>query len=97
MPVGRVVFLKAGPHTGHMAVILKSLTTTRQSLTAPPPAFHVKLSHTDTSPSRFLPFQTFRSSGIVKKYLEKADTVSKWESSAWAKKRAAAATNTYRL
>jgi len=27
----------------------------------------------------------------VKKYLEKADTISKWESSAWAKKRAAAA------
>jgi len=30
-------------------------------------------------------------SGTVKKYLEKADIVSKWESSAWAKKRAAAA------
>ncbi len=30
-------------------------------------------------------------SGTVKKYLEKADTISKWESSAWAKKRAAAA------
>jgi large subunit ribosomal protein L14e len=29
-------------------------------------------------------------SGIVKKYVEKADIVTKWESTAWAKKRAAA-------
>lgn len=30
-------------------------------------------------------------SGTVKKYVEKADVVSKWDSSAWAKKRAASA------
>jgi large subunit ribosomal protein L14e len=30
------------------------------------------------------------SSGIVKKYVEKADIVAKWQSTAWAKKRAAA-------
>ena len=30
-------------------------------------------------------------SGTVKKYVDKADVVSKWESSAWAKKRAAVA------
>ncbi|KAH8980424.1 60S ribosomal protein L14 [Lactarius akahatsu] len=44
-------------------------------------------------PRQALPYRhlTLRLLPTLKKYLDKADTVYKWESSAWAKKRAAAA------
>ncbi|KAH9174678.1 60S ribosomal protein L14 [Lactarius sanguifluus] len=92
--VGRVVLLKAGPHTGHIAVISEIIDHNRAIVDGPTtgvprqafPYRHLTLTSL-TVPS--LPRNA--GSGTVKKYLEKADTVSKWESSAWAKKRAAAA------
>ncbi|KAI9434791.1 60S ribosomal protein L14 [Lactarius indigo] len=92
--VGRVVLLKTGPHTGQIAVISEIIDHNRAIIDGPTtgvprqsfPYRHLTLTSL-TVPN--LPRNA--GSGTVKKYLEKADTVSKWESSAWAKKRAAAA------
>ncbi|KAH9057974.1 60S ribosomal protein L14 [Lactarius deliciosus] len=92
--VGRVVLLKAGPHAGRIAVISEIIDHNRAIVDGPTtgvprqafPYRHLTLTSL-TVPK--LPRNA--GSGTVKKHLEKADTVSKWESSAWAKKRAAAA------
>ncbi|KAI9442862.1 60S ribosomal protein L14 [Lactarius psammicola] len=92
--VGRVVLLKSGPHAGHIAVISEIIDHNRAIIDGPTtgvprqsfPYRHLSLTSL-TVPN--LPRNA--GSGTVKKYLKKADTVSKWESSAWAKKRAAAA------
>ncbi|KAF8262348.1 60S ribosomal protein L14 [Lactarius quietus] len=91
--VGRVVLLKSGPQAGRIAVIVEIIDHNRAIIDGPTtgvprqsfPYRHLTLTSL-TVPS--LPRSA--GTGTVKKYVEKADVVSKWDSSAWAKKRAAA-------
>ncbi|KAH9056539.1 60S ribosomal protein L14 [Lactarius vividus] len=92
--VGRVVLLKAGPHAGRIAVISEIIDHNRAIVDGPTtgvPRQSFPYRHLTLTSLTVPKLPRNAGSGTVKKYLEKADTVSKWESSAWAKKRAAAA------
>ena len=89
--VGRVVLINSGPYAGKIAVIAEIIDHKRAIIDGPTtgvprqsfPYRHLTLT-TLTVPK--LP-RAARSSVVAAK-LEKAGTVAKWESSAWAQKRA---------
>ncbi|KAI0260319.1 60S ribosomal protein L14 [Gloeopeniophorella convolvens] len=90
--VGRVVLLKSGPQTGHIAVIVEIIDHNRAIIDGPTtgvPRQAFPYRHLALTPLVVAKLPRAAGSGIVKKFLEKAGTVEKWESTAWAKKRAA--------
>ncbi|TFY66793.1 hypothetical protein EVG20_g4299 [Dentipellis fragilis] len=90
--VGRVVLLKAGPRAGHVAVITEIIDHNRGVIDGPltgVPRQSFPFRHLTLTPLTVKALPRGARSGIVKKYLEKEGTLQKWESSSWAKRRAA--------
>jgi len=91
--VGRVVLLKSGPHGGHIAVIVEIIDHNRAIIDGPTtgvPRQAFPYRHLTLTPLTVPKLPRNAGSGTVKKYVEKTGVVDKWESTAWAKKRAAA-------
>ncbi|KAI0055485.1 60S ribosomal protein L14 [Artomyces pyxidatus] len=90
--VGRVVLLKAGPHSGHIAVIAEIIDHNRAIVDGPTtgvPRQSFPYRHLTLTPLKVKALPRNAGSGTVKKYVEKEEIVAKWDSSSWAKKRAA--------
>ncbi|KAI0302869.1 60S ribosomal protein L14 [Multifurca ochricompacta] len=91
--VGRVVLLKAGPHAGHIAVIAEIIDHNRAIIDGPTtgvPRQAFPYRHLTLTPLAVPKLPRSAGSGVVKKYVEKSGIVAKWESTSWAKTRAAA-------
>ncbi|KAN0136187.1 60S ribosomal protein [Lactarius tabidus] len=92
--VGRVVLLKGGPHAGRIAVIVEIIDHNRAIIDGPTtgvPRQSFPYRHLTLTSLNVPELPRAAGTGTVKKYVEKADLVTKWESSSWAKKRAATA------
>ncbi|KAK1226925.1 hypothetical protein PQX77_010096 [Marasmius sp. AFHP31] len=92
--VGRVVLLKAGPYAGKVAVIAEIIDHNRAIIDNPihnVPRQPFPYKHLVLTPITVSTLPRGASTGIIRKYLEKEATLTKWESSAWAQKRAAIA------
>ncbi|KAI0052025.1 60S ribosomal protein L14 [Auriscalpium vulgare] len=90
--VGRVVLLKAGPQAGHIAVIAEVIDHNRAIIDGPTtgvPRQSFPYRHLTLTPLKVKALPRNAGTGTVKKYVEKEGIVEKWDSSAWAKKRAA--------
>ncbi|KAI9511019.1 ribosomal protein L14-domain-containing protein [Russula earlei] len=91
--VGRVVLLKAGRYAGHIAVIVEIIDHNRAIIDGPTtgvPRQAFPYRHLTLTPLTISKLPRNAGSGTVKKYVDKSGIVTKWESTAWAKKRAAA-------
>ena len=89
---GRVVLLKSGPSEGKIAVIVEIIDHNRAIIDGPTtdvPRQAFPYRHLVLTPLTVKGLPRGAGTGVVKKHLEKADVVSKWEQSSWAKKRAA--------
>ncbi|KAI0341292.1 60S ribosomal protein L14 [Trametopsis cervina] len=90
--VGRVVLLKSGPQTGHIAVIAEIIDHNRAIIDGPTtgvPRQSFPYKHLSLTPLRLTKLPRAAGSGVVKKQIEAEAIVEKWEKSAWAQKRAA--------
>ncbi|KAF9257714.1 hypothetical protein L218DRAFT_878822, partial [Marasmius fiardii PR-910] len=90
--VGRLVLLKAGPSAGKVAVIAEIIDHNRAIIDNPlsnVPRQAYPYKHLVLTPIALTKLPRGASTGIVKKQLEKEATLTRWESSSWAKKRAA--------
>jgi large subunit ribosomal protein L14e len=88
------VLLKAGPHAGRIAVIVEIIDHNRAIIDGPTtgvPRQSFPYRHLTLTSLTVPKLPRSCGTGTVKKYVEKADVVTKWESSSWAKKRAATA------
>ncbi|KAF9239315.1 ribosomal protein L14-domain-containing protein [Melanogaster broomeanus] len=90
--VGRVVLLNSGPSAGKIAVIAEIIDHNRAIIDGPitsVPRQSFPYRHLTLTPLRLTKLPRGAGSGVIRKQLEKEDTVGKWENSSWAKKRAA--------
>ncbi|KAJ3751167.1 ribosomal protein L14-domain-containing protein [Lentinula detonsa] len=90
--VGRVVLLKSGPYTGKIAVIAEIIDHKRAVIDGPTtsvPRQSYPYKHLTLTPLALTKLPRGSRSGAIKKQLEKEDTLTKWNNSEWAKKRAA--------
>ncbi|EGN92561.1 hypothetical protein SERLA73DRAFT_190908 [Serpula lacrymans var. lacrymans S7.3] len=90
--VGRVVLLKSGPYAGKVAVIAEIIDHNRAIIDGPTtgvPRQAFPYRHLTLTPLALKGLPRGAGSGVVKKQLEKEATITKWENSSWAKKRAA--------
>ncbi|KAJ3996456.1 ribosomal protein L14-domain-containing protein [Lentinula boryana] len=90
--VGRVVLLKSGPDAGKIAVIAEIIDHKRAVVDGPTtsvPRQSYPYKHLTLTPLALTKLPRGSRSGAIKKQLEKEDTLTKWNNSEWAKKRAA--------
>ncbi|KAG7096391.1 hypothetical protein E1B28_003834 [Marasmius oreades] len=90
--VGRLVLLKAGPCAGKVAVIAEIIDHNRAIIDNPisdVPRQAYPYKHLVLTPICLTKLPRTASTGVIRKHLEKEATLAKWESSSWAKKRAA--------
>ncbi|KAJ4485397.1 translation protein SH3-like domain-containing protein [Lentinula aciculospora] len=90
--VGRVVLLKSGPYAGKIAVIAEIIDHNRAIIDGPTtsvPRQSYPYKHLTLTPLALTKLPRGSRSGTIKKQLEKEGTVTKWNNSEWAKKRAA--------
>ncbi|KAJ3795650.1 ribosomal protein L14-domain-containing protein [Lentinula aff. detonsa] len=97
--VGRVVLLKSGPYAGKIAVIAEIIDHKRvghhnyyaviDGPTTSVPRQSYPYKHLTLTPLALTKLPRGSRSGAIKKQLEKEDTLTKWNNSEWAKKRAA--------
>ncbi|KAJ3713729.1 ribosomal protein L14-domain-containing protein [Lentinula guzmanii] len=90
--VGRVVLLKSGPYAGKIAVIAEIIDHKRAVIDGPTtsvPRQSYPYKHLTLTPLALTKLPRGSRSGAIKKQLEKEDTLTKWNNSEWAKKRAA--------
>ncbi|KAG1904891.1 ribosomal protein L14-domain-containing protein [Suillus fuscotomentosus] len=90
--VGRVVLLKSGPSAGKIAVIAEIIDHNRAIIDGPTtgvPRQSFPYRHLTLTPIALTKLPRGAGSGVIRKQVEKEGTVAKWESSTWAKKRAA--------
>ncbi|KAH9970073.1 60S ribosomal protein L14 [Russula compacta] len=91
--VGRIVLLKTGRHAGHIAVIAEIIDHNRAIIDGPTtgvPRQAFPYRHLTLTPLTVPKLPRNAGTGTVKKYVEEAGVVAKWESTSWAKKRFAA-------
>jgi large subunit ribosomal protein L14e len=90
--VGRVVLLKSGPHSGRIAVIAEIIDHNRAIIDGPStgvPRQPFPYRHMTLTPIALTKLPRGAGTGVIKKQLDKEATVTRWERSAWAVKRAA--------
>ncbi|KAG2071672.1 hypothetical protein BDR04DRAFT_1097937 [Suillus decipiens] len=90
--VGRVVLHKSGPSAGKIAVIAEIIDHNRAIIDGPTtgvPRQSFPYRHLTLTPISLTKLPRGAGSGVIRKQAEKEGIVAKWESSAWAKKRAA--------
>ncbi|ORX58778.1 60S ribosomal protein L14 [Hesseltinella vesiculosa] len=87
--VGRIVLLNNGPVAGKLAVIVEIIDHNRALIDGPTTGVSRQpFAYKDMTLTPLVVKDLPRGAGqkTVKKFLEKADAVAKWEQSAWAKK-----------
>ncbi|KAJ3852059.1 ribosomal protein L14-domain-containing protein [Lentinula lateritia] len=90
--VGRVVLLKSGPYAGKIAVVAEIIDHNRAIIDGPTtsvPRQSFPYKHLTLTPLALTKLPRGSRSGTIKKHLEKEGTLTKWNNSEWAKKRAA--------
>jgi len=89
--VGRVVLINSGPSAGKTAVVSEIIDHNRAIIDGPltsVPRQAFAYRHLTLTSLTLHKLPRGAGSGVIKKHLEKEDTVKKWENSGWAKKRA---------
>ncbi|KAI8992945.1 60S ribosomal protein L14 [Trametes punicea] len=92
--VGRVVLIKSGPHEGRIAVIAEIIDHNRAIIDGPTtgvPRQAFPYRHIALTPFVLRSLPRGAGSGVIRKHLEKENTVEKWNKSSWAQKREAIA------
>lgn len=87
-----MVLLKSGPSAGKIAVIAEIIDHNRAIIDGPTtgvPRQSFPYRHLTLTPIALTKLPRGARSGVIRKQVEKEGTVAKWESSTWAKKRAA--------
>ncbi|KAL4071398.1 ribosomal protein L14-domain-containing protein [Scleroderma yunnanense] len=90
--VGRLVLLKSGPSAGKVAVIAEIIDHNRAIIDGPltsVPRQAFPYRHLSLTPFRLSKLPRGAGEGCIRRQLEKEGIIAKWESSSWAKKRAA--------
>merc|ERR1712093_36256 len=90
--VGRVVLVNDGPSAGKLAIIAEIIDHNRALIDGPTtsvPRQQFPYRHLILTPYTISKLPRGAGSGAIKKALEKAGVLEKWESSGWAKKLAA--------